>query len=179
MTRLARLVLAGLAIAAPLGAQSGFPAAWAGRWRGTLTTVSPPDSVRQVIPLTLEIAPIAGTRAFTWRTIFNADTVRGLRDYKLLLVDPARGVYATDEGNGVLLEESYVGGLLVSVFQVGPRVLESRMELRGDTLVHDITWWSATPARRVTGQGANAEGGTEITSHRVEGRQRAVLTRAP
>lgn len=154
-----------------------FPDGWLGRWSGTLTTYAPPDSIRNRIPITLEIAREASGQAFRWRTVFNADTVRGLRDYRLLVRDPTRGHYATDEGNGLVLEETFVGGSLLSVFEVGGRVLESRYTLRADTLTHDITWWSTTPATTTRGEGANSERGATVRSYRVEGRQRAVLTR--
>lgn len=159
------------------GGSPSFPDAWAGRWEGTLTTTSPPDSVRNRIPISLVIAREDTGAAWTWRTVFNADTVRGLRPYRLLPRDVARGWFATDERNGVELEETWVAGALISVFQVGDRVLESRYAMHGDTLVHDITWWSATPVRRMRSDGPNGERGAEILSHRVAGRQRAVMVR--
>ena len=154
-----------------------FPAAWAGKWSGTLSTIAPPDSVRNRIPITLEIAPESTGSAYRWTTVFNADTVRGLRPYRLLVENAAKGLFATDEGNGVLLDETYIGGVLTSVFKVQTRVLESRYVLRGDTLTHELTWWESAPTRTVRGQGANAEGGAEITSYRVLGMQRSVMTR--
>lgn len=176
-------LLTGLAIAlitAPTRAQpQAFPAAWAGRWAGTLTTWAPPDSVINRIPISLLIAREDTGSAWTWRTVFNADTVRGMRDYRLLIRDAAKGHYATDERNGLVLESTLVHGTLVNVFQVGGRVLESRYALAGDSLVHDIMWWSATPVNRQRGAGANSESGADVTSHRVEGRQRAVMRRVP
>ena len=71
-----------------------------------------------------------------------------------------------------MLDESLIAGTLISVFQVGGRVLESRYTLRGDTLTHDITWWNATPTSVQRGNGANAEQGAEISTFRVDGRQR-------
>lgn len=181
MTRAVFLAGFSLAFAATplqLGAQGAFPASWAGRWQGTLTTVAPPDSVRNRIPISLLIVKEDTGSAWTWRTVFNADTVRGLRDYRLLVRDAAKGHYATDERNDLVLESTFVDGTLVSVFQVGGRVLESRYALLGDSLVHDIMWWNATPMASQRGSGANAEAGAEVRSHRVEGRQRAVFRRA-
>lgn len=63
---------------------------WAGRWEGTLTTSSPPDSVRSRIPVTMLIAREHTGTAWTWRTVFNADTVRGLRPCRLVVRDAAR-----------------------------------------------------------------------------------------
>ncbi|HUQ81478.1 MAG TPA: hypothetical protein VM076_10085 [Gemmatimonadaceae bacterium] len=154
-----------------------FPNGWAGVWEGTLTTWSAPDSVRSKIPVKLTIAREDTGSAYTWRTLFNADTVRGVRPYRLVVRDAGRGSYGTDEGNGLLLEETWIAGTLISVFQVGSRVLESRYALRGDTLTHDIVWWSATPMPPMKGTGPNAERGAAVSSFRVEGRQRAEMTR--
>lgn len=166
--------------AASLHAQAStrFPDAWVGHWSGRLTTYGPPDSVRNTIPISLDVAREPSGTAYTWRTIFNADTVRGLRPYRLIVEEASRGRYATDEGNGVLLDETMIGGVLTSVFQVQTRMLESRYAVRGDTLTHELTWWDAAPTRTVTGTGANAEGGSEIRSFRVMGMQRAILVRA-
>jgi hypothetical protein len=57
--------------------------------------------------------------ALTWRTVFNADTVRGLRDYRLIVRDAARGRYATDERSAILLDETLIAGSLISVFRSG------------------------------------------------------------
>jgi hypothetical protein len=162
---------------ASLHAQQHFPERWAGRWEGTLTTMSPPDSVRNRISISLTIAREDTGTAWSWRTIFNADTVRGIRPYRLIVRDVARGLFATDEGNGLELEEVLIGETLVSVFQVDGRLLESRYAMHGDSLIHDIIWWSTTPAPRRSGKGPNAERGSEVRSFRVEGRQRAVMTR--
>ena len=162
---------------AQVQSRTTFPASWAGTWDGTLTTWSAPDSVRNRIPLTLTIAREDTGSAYTWRTVFNADTVRGVRPYRLIVRDAERGVYGTDEGNGLVLEARWLADALISVFQVGERVLESRYALRGDTLVHDIVWWNAKPVTSVKGEGPNAERGAAVMSFRVEGRQQAVMTR--
>ena len=68
---------------------------------------------------------------------------------RLLVEDAVRGLYATDEANGVLLDDSYIAGVLTSVFQVQTRVLSSRYSVRGDTLMHELTWWDTTPTQTV------------------------------
>lgn len=182
MTRPSLITLALLSALATgtAGAQAPvrFPDTWAGHWTGTLVTLMPPDSVRNRIPVSLDIAREKSGTGYTWRTIFNADTVRGDRPYRLVIEDAAKGHYATDEGNGVLLDETFIGGVLLSVFQVQTRVLENRVTVRGDTLVQELTWWDAAPTRTVKGSGANSEGGAEIRSYRVQGMQRAVMVRA-
>lgn len=176
---LAAAGLGTLALSAPpvvLG-QSRFPEVWAGRWEGTLVTTTPPDRERNRIPITLEIRPDSTPGRWIWRTVFNADTVRGLRDYRLVVIDAAAGRYQTDERNGILLDETWIAGTLVSVFRVGEQVLESRYAMVGDSLVHDITWWSPAPATTTTGRGPNGEQGVPVMSHRILGRQRAAFAR--
>jgi hypothetical protein len=177
------LTLSGaLTLLAPqsIRAQQRFPDAWAGRWVGTLTTYSSPDSVRNSIPISLQIVPLeSDPTSFSWRTIFNADTVRGLRPYRLIVENAAKGLYATDEGNGVLLDETWIAGVLTSVFQVQTRVLHSRYSVQGDTLTHELSWWNTAPTRSVKGAGANSEGGAEVRSFRVQGMQRSVMVRQP
>ncbi len=56
-TTMVRLTLAGLLVwssRATAQAAPPFPASWIGRWAGTLTTIAPPDSVRNRIPIALE-----------------------------------------------------------------------------------------------------------------------------
>jgi hypothetical protein len=164
-------------LAPALHAQPRFPDSWVGQWVGTLSTFAPPDSVRNRIRITLEIAREASGTGYTWRSVFNADTIRGVRPYRLLIDDANLGRYIIDESNGVLLDASYVDGVLTSVFQVKSVVLESRYFLRGDTLTHELTWWDAASSRTATGAGANAEGGAEVKSFRVQGMQRSVIVR--
>lgn len=171
-----------LALLAPSAQAQGersasFPGKWLGHWEGTLVTISPPDSVRNNIPITLDIARTADSKRYMWRTVFNRDTVRGLRDYALVVVDPARGYYATDEGNGLTLAETLIGDVLESVFQVGGRVLRSSYQLRGDTLRHQLSWWDAAAIDTMRGSGATGEGGAEVRTFRVAGVQRAVFVR--
>jgi hypothetical protein len=176
--RLLSLLLFGTLAALPLRGQSAFPSAWAGEWRGTMTHTTPPDSVRLRVPIHLSIAREAGPeRAWRWREVFNSDTTRGLKDYRLIERDAATGRYAVDERNGVLLEARLIGDVLESVFEVGDQVLASRYQLRGDTLVHDLSWWPRTPSSRTSGTGPNGEGGMPVMSFEVRGRQRSVMTR--
>jgi hypothetical protein len=170
-------VAALLLAASPLVAQRGFPSTWVGEWHGTLTTTTPPSTTRNQVSVSLRIAREASGDAYAWRTIFDNDSTRGRRDYRLLVRDEALGFYAIDEGNDVVIEATYVDGALVGVFQVGDRVLESRYELRGDTLTHDITWWSPDALGAAGTRRARGDSTSSVQSFRVSGRQRAVLTR--
>src|SRR5690606_30706067 len=117
--RVIRAALLCVMLGAPLAAQARFPDSWVGSWSGTLTTTMPPDQVRNQIPVSLLIAAEPSGGAYVWRTIFDADSVRGRRDHRLVVRDAAQGFFAIDEGNDVVIEATYVDGALVGVFQVG------------------------------------------------------------
>ena len=76
------LTLAAIVPSAAPAPSPHFPEGLVRRLVRDLTTVSPPDSVRTRIPISLRIAREDTGSALTWRTVFNADTVRGLRDYR-------------------------------------------------------------------------------------------------
>lgn len=154
------------------------PEAWTGTWRGVLTTYGAVDSVKFTVPVTLTIAPLAEAGAYRWRHVYANDSTRNVKDYVLRTIDAAAGRYATDENNGIVLDEQFVGGMLVSVFQVGEQVIENRTEVRGDTLVQDLLAWRRTAVRETRGTGPNGEQGAPVSSFRVTSRQRSVLVRA-
>jgi len=165
-------------IAQPLRAQaSAFPASWVGTWRGTLTNFGGADSVKLTVPVTLTISPTAEPGVFRMRHVYNNDSTRGMKDYTLRTVDAAAGKYVTDENNGILIDETYTGGMLVSVFQVGDQVIENRTEMRGDSLVQDLIFWRSAAVRTTGGSGPNGERGTPVMAFRVVGRQRSAFVR--
>ncbi len=177
-SRWAALLLCFAVPHAPLCAQTkGFPESWVGTWRGTLTNYGGADSVKLTVPVVLTIARSSEPGAYRMRHVYNSDTTRGVKDYTLRTVDAAAGRYVTDENNGILIDETWTGGMLVGVFQVGDQVIESRSEIRGDSLVQDLIFWRAAAARTTNGSGPNGERGAPVLSFRVAGRQRSAFVR--
>lgn len=153
-----------------------FPDGWAGTWRGTLEISSGPD-VRQRIPVQLEIGATADPAAYVWRTLFNHRRARGLRDYRLRVLDAATGRYAIDEGNGIVIGARLTGGALVSAYTVDDAAFLATVEVRGDFLYFDLYFWNSADAKETRGSGANAEGGALVKAYDARGRQHAVMTR--
>jgi hypothetical protein len=175
----AALVVGLTVLAAPLRAQSApFPESWVGTWRGTLTNYGGADSIKLTVPVVLTIVRGNEPGAYRMRHVYNNDTTRGMKDYTLRTVDAAAGRYVTDENNGILIDETWTGGMLVGVFQVGDQVIESRSEIRGDSLVQDLIFWRAAAARTTNGSGPNGERGAPVLSFRVAGRQRSAFVRS-
>lgn len=172
----AQSVMAQAAPPAPVRVSS--PDGWVGTWRGALTAYGAVDSVKITVPVTLTITPLAEAGAFRWRHVYANDSTRNVKDYVLRTLDAAAGRYATDENNGIVLDEQFIGGMLVSVFQVGEQVIENRTEVRGDTLTQDLIAWRRAPVRETRSAVPNGEQGAPVTSFRVTSRQRSVLVRA-
>jgi hypothetical protein len=170
------LLLVVLCTATRLSSQP-FPESWVGTWKGTLTGFGAGERVTMTVPVTMTIAPTADRAVFQWRQVFNNDSTVNVKDYLLRVDDAASGRYSTDERNGIVIDATYVGGALVSVFRVGLQVLETRVSLQADSLVQDLIFWSATPVNTTTGSGPNGERGTAVTSFRVSGRQRIAMSR--
>ncbi len=171
-------LLSGVLMALQLRAQApSFPESWVGTWRGTLTNYGGADSIKLSVPVTLNFARTSQPGAYRMRHVYNNDSTRGMKNYTLRTVDAAAGKYVTDENNGILIDDTYTGGMLVSVFQVGEQVIESRSEIRGDSLLQDLIFWRSVAVRTTRGAGPNGERGTPVLAFRVAGRQRSAFVR--
>lgn len=129
------------------------------------------------IPVVLRIAALPDG-SVEWRTVYNDDEVRGLRDYRVLpdRADPSR--FTLDEQNGILLDLRLLGDVLVGPFEVGGQHLVSRYSIESDgTLRHEVLVWSADSARVTTGTGPAGEGGMPVTSFEATSIQRTTLRR--
>jgi hypothetical protein len=149
---------------------SSLPTEWHGEWRGTLHIAE-----RNIeIPMGLDILPIDGRDAWTWRMTYGEQPPR---EYTLVPTERANR-FIIDENNGILLDVRRDERTMTSVFAVGEILIVSRYELVGDTLINEIVT-VATGSPRVSEapgaqRGAPAE---KVESHMVTGHQRAVLRR--
>jgi hypothetical protein len=150
-------------------------ASWHGIWRGRLEIWDSAKPV-QSVPMELHIAPGTTRGELAWKIIYGEGEKRQERPYKLVTRDAARGQYAVDEGNGIVLPLRRFGERLFSEFTVQGNRLLARYELQPDgTLVYEI----------ITGREAATEktGGKdrvpEVSAVPVSSFQRAVLKREP
>ncbi len=73
-----------------------FPKSWLGKWSGKLE-IHNAKGLAQTIPMQLHLLPTDSTHRFTWTIFYGEDTVAGKRDYELVTLDTAKGLYAIDE----------------------------------------------------------------------------------
>ena len=156
-------------------AQDGFfPQTWEGRWAGRLEIFNPDGKVQDV-PMELLIEP--RDSAHSWTITYGEGEEANRRSYLLKPVEPARGLYAIDEQNSIVLDAIYIGGKLYSRFEVGGNLLLSMVELQGDGLHYEIISGRLEPRNITGGQEYEGEEIPEVRSYPVVVRQLAVLRR--
>lgn len=155
-----------------------LPKTWLGTWTGEMTNLgrsspSAPISASLVIERT-------GDGAYAFRTVYNNDEERGLRDYKLVPVKGTSSDFVLDEQNGITLRARLVGGVLVAPFAVGDQRLVSQYRLTdAGVLVHEVLFWSGNDVVTSTGSGPTGENGNPVDSYQLGGIQRTTFTKQP
>ena len=135
MKHLLAVSLSLVACAAPPGPHTGaadtaFPDAWVGRWAGDLHLFDA-GGVRRSLTMELEGTRNADPARFGWTIVYHGSEGRQERRYHLLVRDAARGEFAIDENNGIVLDARMLGGTLYSWFDVGGTRLLARERLVG------------------------------------------------
>lgn len=121
-----------------LQAQTPFPQKCLGIWQGTMLMYNQNRIVDSVM-VKLTIAATEDSAAWTWKTEYLSARMPMTKDYIMRLQDLEKGLYITDEGEGITLTEYLFGNKLYGVFETGGYVLTSTYELRGDELIFEIT----------------------------------------
>lgn len=158
--------------------QSNFPAAWQGKWAGTLEIFNQKGKV-QSLPMELHLLPKGAAGAFTWTIIYGEDKVAGARNYELLPLDTAKGWYLLDEKNTIRMEAYLLDGKLFQWFEVQGNLLYTSTELVGEELIWEIISGSTTPVSTTGGQPFEGEEISPVKTFPVAVLQRARLRRMP
>lgn len=103
---------------------------WYGTWRGTLTLAPPPKNFPSNNPMQLRIAALGAGR-WSWVIAYAGQPER---NYELRSLGEG---LVLDERNGILLDAVLEGDELLSVFEVGGRLLLTRYTLSKATLVYE------------------------------------------
>lgn len=157
-----------------LTAESGdkFPEGWLGTWAGTLI-ISKPDGDTMQVPMQLYYAENDTLKeGWDWHIIYGADTEAGRRAYTLHTRDAAKGHYAIDEHNGIVLDAHLLGGTLYSRFAVSDNLLTTMTRKEGENMIFEIISGEQTAAN-ITG---NIDDIPEVQSFKINVQQRAVLS---
>ena len=110
---------------------------WHGNWEGIMHIYGK-GKLRDSVPVVLTVA-IINDSTLVWRTEYKSASQPMVKDYKMKLIDSDRGIYGTDEGNGLVLNNYLIDKVLYSVFQVQGILLTAIYRLEGDQIVFEVT----------------------------------------
>ena len=111
--------------------------------------------------------------AWTWQMIYGSPSEDN-RPYTLFPRDTAKGHWAINEHNGIVLDQFFLAGRLSGAFTVGNTTILNTYQLQGDSMIVEFNSLQAKPLS-ITGKGTAESPAVE--NYRVKGYQRAVLYR--
>ncbi|MCG2613908.1 hypothetical protein LZZ85_06430 [Terrimonas sp. NA20] len=149
--------------------QSAFPAGWAGAWKGDLFWYNGPGKEPKKIDMQLRIQK--GDTCWTWQMTYGKPGEDN-RPYSLIAVDSAKGHWAINEHNGIVLDQYFLANRLTGAFTVGQNTIINSYELRGDSMIVEFNSLQSKP---ITVTGLGTEDSPKVDSYRVQSFQRAVL----
>jgi hypothetical protein len=110
---------------------------WHGEWHGKMQMYKNGQEI-DTVEVLLTIEPINDS-TLTWRTEYKSVKQPVTKDYTMKSVDLSSGVYATDEGEGVLLETYLIDHTLYNVFEVEGIMLTATYRLMGNDIFFEVT----------------------------------------
>jgi hypothetical protein len=147
-------------------AQNNFVENCIGNWSGTMYIFSKGNIVDSV-KVKLTIAITTEKDVWTWKTEYLSEKMPMTKDYKLRVKDKAKGIYLTDEGDGLMLEDYLFENKMYSVFEVQGILLTSSYELRNQNeLIFEVT-----SGKKIE------QNSKEVTNFTVNNLQRVVFRR--
>lgn len=151
--------------------QTAFPAGWTGNWKGDLYWYKGKEP--QVTKMELRIHPADSANKYSWQIIYGSES-KDNRPYTLIAKDTAKGHWAIDEHNGIILDQFYIAGKLCGAFTVGKSTIINNYWIENDKLVVEFYALAAKPLA-TTGNGT--EESPAVDSYKVNAWQKAILAR--
>ena len=121
-----------------LNAQTSFPEKCLGIWTGTMHIYSR-GSLVDSVPIKLNVARTNAPDTFVWKTEYLSEKFPMVKDYKLVISDAGKGVFITDEGDGIILMDYLFENKLYSVFETQGILLTSTYEWLGNQIIFEVT----------------------------------------
>jgi len=151
-----------------------FPEDWVGRWKGDLKIYSG-LGLQDQLKMELIIEPIAGSENYTFVIVYDTGLELTKRNYELIVVDKAQGLFLVDEKNSILIESYFIGGKWFQRFEVAGSKLNCTIEMQNKNLIWEI---SSGKSEKISTTGdKNIEGIYEVNTFPVGVYQRAVLSK--
>ncbi len=155
---------------------ASFPQCWIGHWKGDAFTAGGTRPL--AFRMELIIAATDAPDRFTWTTIYDGPPGRQERAYTLIVKDAAKGEYAIDENNGIVLQARLLDGGLYTHFMVqGSRIAtRERLEDAG-TAAERISVEMVTTIDERAGSTGGKDSAPEVKTWTPVSIQKATLRR--
>ncbi|MBL7741440.1 MAG: hypothetical protein JNK14_19630 [Chitinophagaceae bacterium] len=150
-----------------------FPHSWAGNWKGELQWFKGNANEPQKVVMELRIHPADTANSYTWQLIYGSQT-KDNRPYTLIARDTAKGHWAIDEHNGIVLDQFWLANKFCGAFTVGNSTIINSYWMENGKLNVEFYNISAKPVA-TTGKGT--EESPAVHSYKVATYQRAVLSK--
>lgn len=152
---------------------NNFPDGWTGNWKGELHWYKGSAKEPQKIQMQLRVHAADNAGRYSWQIIYGSES-KDNRPYTLIPKDTARGHWAIDEHNGIVLDQFWIAGKFSGAFTVGNSTIVNSYWMENDNLIVEFYNLSAKPLA-TTGKGT--EDSPSVDSYKVGSYQRAVLKR--
>jgi hypothetical protein len=158
------LIVIGLLMAMSVQGQK-FPGAYVGYWKGDLH-IYKGSTVTQTVKFGLEVFP-ADSGRYDW-IITYGDSGQDRRHYTLVPIDTAKGHWAIDENNGIVIDMYATGNKMTSLFSVMGSVIQISYWLEGDEMVMELFSY---PQKENAKSGKGTEESPEVNVWKFSGYQ--------
>lgn len=121
-----------------LNGQTSFPEKCLGIWTGTMHIYNR-GSLVDIVFIKLNVTRTNAPDTFVWKTEYLSEKFPLIKDYKLVISDAGKGVFMTDEGDGIILMDYLFENKLYSVFETQGILLTSTYEWLGNQIIFEVT----------------------------------------
>lgn len=136
-----------------------------GKWKGTLI-IWRENKIMDSVPTELTIKTIIKDSVWQWKTEYISTTMPVTKDYSLRVIDIQKGIYITDEGDGVELMNYTFGNKMFSNFETAGILLSSSYEWIGNDIIFEIA-----SGKKIESNSVN----TEVTNYSVKNLQKVIF----
>jgi hypothetical protein len=121
-----------------LNAQTSFPEKCLGIWTGTMHIYNR-GSLVDSVTIKLNVTRTNAPDTFIWKTEYLSEKFPMVKDYKLVISDAGKGVFITDEGDGIILMDYLFENKLYSVFETQGILLTSTYKWLENQIIFEVT----------------------------------------
>ncbi len=154
-------------------AQSSFPNSWEGNYKGELQIFGV-DSIGMKLTMLLDIAKKSDS-IYQWKITYKVNGKADIRDYELLVVNKAKGIYKIDEKNSILINSYYRMGIFTSFFEVMNTFIIATYTKNNEDIIFEIISGNNKDPLITGDTRFKEEDIPEVKAYMINGRQKAIL----